>query len=171
MTNRIGAQSWASTDFAFAQFKQLLTTSWNVWQMTSQFVPFAATACLILAACNTAGPYFRGLPATTVTVEGSTFEVRVNGKLAEAIRTNMEYAPRFGPIRARAGKAMEMVSGCRVKEVRGDQAQATGILDCGKGGPSVDRLPTQGEYSCITLDSYVSPATNEVVLDVDCTAI
>lgn len=125
----------------------------------------------LLAACNTAGPHFRGLPATTVTVDGSTFDVRVNDRLAEAIRTNPEYAPRFGPIRARARKAMEMVSGCAVKEVRGDQAQATGILDCGKGGPRIDRLRPQGEYDCLTLDSYVSPATDELVLDLDCTLI
>ncbi|MEL6467900.1 MAG: hypothetical protein AAFQ58_23300 [Pseudomonadota bacterium] len=126
---------------------------------------------LLLAACNTPGPHFRGLPATTVTVEGSTFDVRVNGRLAEALRTNVEYAPRFGPIKHRAQKAMEMVSGCQVKEVRGDQALATGILDCGKGGPRIDRLKPQSEYSCITLDKYISPATNELVLDVDCTLI
>lgn len=87
---------------------------------------------LVLFGCNTAGPHFRGLPATTVTVDGSTFDVRVRGELAEAIRTNVQYAPRFGPIEARAGRAMAMVSGCEVKEVRGDQAQATGILRCGK---------------------------------------
>ena len=125
----------------------------------------------VLPSCNTAGPHFRGLPATTVTVDGSTFDVRVNGRLAEAIRTNVEYAPRFGPIKARAKRAMEMVSGCAVKEVRGDQAQATGILKCGKGGPAIDRLKPQGEYDCITLDSYVSPATNELVLDLDCDLI
>lgn len=86
----------------------------------------------LLAACNTPGPHFRGLPATQVTVQGSTFEVRVRGELAEAIRTNTEYAPRFSPVRERAGIAMAQVSGCVVKEVRGDQALATGILDCRK---------------------------------------
>jgi hypothetical protein len=89
---------------------------------------------IFATSCNTAGPHFGGLPATTVTVDGSTFDVRVRGELAEAIRTNSEYAPRFGPIRERAGRAMAMVSGCEVKEVRGDQSQATGILRCGKGG-------------------------------------
>ncbi|WP_082029394.1 hypothetical protein [Tateyamaria sp. ANG-S1] len=132
---------------------------------------FLLFACLTLAACNTPGPHFRGLPATTVTVDGSTFDVRVNGRLAEALRTNMQYAPRFGPIRQRAAKAMEIVSGCEVKEVRGDQALATGILDCGKGGPSVDRQVPQDELSCYTLDSYVSPATDELVLAVDCDVI
>lgn len=132
---------------------------------------FACVILICLAACNTAGPHFRGLPATTVSVDGSTFDVRVNGRLAEALRTNVQYAPRFGPIRERARTAMEMVSGCKVKEVRGDQALATGILDCGKGGPAIDRLKPQGEYDCITLDSYISPATNELVLDLDCTLI
>ena len=72
---------------------------------------------LVLASCNTAGRHFRGLQATTVTVDGSTFDVRVRGELAEAIRTNSEYAPRFGPIRERAGRAMALVSGCEVKKV------------------------------------------------------
>ena len=97
---------------------------------------------LLVCGCNTAGPHFRGLEATTVTVDGSTFDVRVRGDLAEAIRTNAEYVPRFGPIRERAGRAMAMVSGCEVKEVRGDQAQATGILRCGKGGKRA--VPVRG---------------------------
>ncbi|MEO9573191.1 MAG: hypothetical protein ABJ263_11940 [Tateyamaria sp.] len=138
---------------------------------------FVMRLCLLfiaisfIMACNSAGPHFRGLLVTSVTLDGSTFDIRVNGHLAEAIRTNVEYAPRFGPVQTRAQKAMELVSGCRVKEVRGDQAQATGLLNCGKGGPSPDRLKRQGEYDCLTLDSYISPATNEVVLDLDCTLI
>jgi hypothetical protein len=87
-----------------------------------------------------------------VTVDGSTFDVRVRGELAEAIRTNMEYAPRFGVIRERAGRAMAMVSGCEVREVRGDQALATGILRCGEGARNtlpvlpvdLDCIPVRG---------------------------
>jgi hypothetical protein len=96
---------------------------------------------LFFPGCNAAGPHFRGLEATTVTVDGSTFDVRVRGELAEAIRTNSEYAPGFFPIRERAGKAMALVSGCEVREVRGDQAQATGILKCGKGPRSPLKTP------------------------------
>lgn len=87
-------------------------------------------ASMLLAACNTPGPHFRGLPAQQVTVQGSTFDVRVRGEVAEAIRINAEYAPRFSPIRERAAIAMAQVSGCKVKDVRGDQALATGLLDC-----------------------------------------
>lgn len=129
------------------------------------------TACLFLAACNTAGPHFRDLPATTVTVDGSTFDIRVNGRLAEAIRTNAQYAPRLGPIQERAEIAMELVSGCAVAEIRGDQAVATGILECGKDGPRIDRLTPQGEYECFAIDSYVSSATNQADLNLDCAPI
>ncbi|MEM8654532.1 MAG: hypothetical protein AAGF36_07275 [Pseudomonadota bacterium] len=126
---------------------------------------------ILLTACSTAGPHFRGLPATRITVDGSTFDVRVNTRLAEALRVNPQYAPRLGPIRYRAARAMEIVSGCEVIELRGDQAQTTGILDCGDGGPPIDYQVPQGEKSCYTLDSYVSPATGELVLDLDCTVI
>ena len=97
------------------------------WDMRVLFL----FVCLIgLVACNTAGPHFRGLPATRITVAGSVFDVRVNGDLAEALRVNPEYAPRFGPIRQRAAFAMAAVSGCEVEDVLGDQALATGRLDC-----------------------------------------
>ena len=124
---------------------------------------------LVLASCNTAGPHFRGLEATTVTVDGSTFDVRVRGELAEAIRTNSEYAPRFGLIRERAGRAMAMVSGCEVKEVRGDQAQATGILRCGKGGKRVTPvLPVDQE--CVPVRGTEVKQLGGVSVEIDCAA-
>ena len=162
-----GHTQW-HTPMGMPRVNALFTLTCHVTGMTR-----AISLCLffLIGACNTAGPHFRGLPATTLTIEGSTFDVRVRGDLAEAIRTNPEYAPRFGPIRDRARRAMELVSGCDVKEVRGDQAQATGILDCGAGGPSVDRLKPQGEYACRTIDRYISPAPQEVVLALDCDLI
>jgi len=122
--------------------------------------------CLCLAACNTAGPHFRGLPATRVTVEGSVFDVRVRDNLAEAMRVNMQYAPRFGPIRERAGIAMAQVSGCKVKEVRGDQALATGLLDCGKGAPR-DRITPQ-PLECIPVRGTKLRGVGHVSVDLDC---
>ncbi len=91
---------------------------------------FSLLLLTALTACNTPSPAFRGLPPTRVTVDGSTFDVRVREDRAEAIRINPEYAPRFGPIRTRAAAAMAQVSGCDVKAVGGDQALAVGILDC-----------------------------------------
>jgi len=129
---------------------------------------FLSLLCLLaLTACNTAGPHFRGLPATRVTVEGSTFDVRVQEHLAEAIRVNREYAPRFGPIRARAAKAMALVSGCKVTEVRGDQAQAIGLLDCGKGPPRAPRTTGQ-PLECLPLRGSEVKNLGSVTVDLDC---
>lgn len=122
---------------------------------------------LVLASCNTAGPHFRGLQATTVTVDGSTFDVRVRGELAEAIRTNSEYAPRFGPIRERAGRAMALVSGCEVKEVRGDQSQATGILRCGTGGKRVVPV-VSGDLECVPVRGTEVKQLGGVAVEIDC---
>jgi hypothetical protein len=123
---------------------------------------------LILVSCNTAGPHFRGLEATTVTIDGSTFDVRVRGELAEAIRTNSEYAPRFGIMRERAGRAMAMVSGCEVREVRGDQAQATGILHCA-GAPKrapVTTVPVGLE--CVPVRGTELKQLDGVSVEIEC---
>ena len=124
---------------------------------------------LMLCGCNTAGPHFRGLPATTVTVDGSTFDVRVRGELAEVIRTNSEYAPRFGPLHERAGRAMAMVSGCEVKEVRGDQAQATGILKCGKGDDAHKPVASLA-LECVPVRVSSLKQLGGVLIEIDCQA-
>lgn len=100
--------------------------------------PFLLISVLLLAACDAPSAHFAAVPATRIAVNGSLFEVRVRGHLAEAIRVSPEYAPRFGPIRYRAGLAMALVSGCSVRRVLGDQAQAVGWLDCpGRAAPAV----------------------------------
>lgn len=122
---------------------------------------------LVLVGCNTAGPHFRGVEATTVTVDGSTFDVRVRDELAEAIRTNAEYAPSFGVIRERAGRAMALVSGCEVKEVRGDQAQATGLLRCGKGAKRTKPvIPVDVE--CVSVRGTEVKQLGGVLVEIDC---
>ncbi len=83
-----------------------------------------------LVACTDPSPHFHGVNATRVHVEGSTFDIRVRGNLAEAIRINPQYAPRLGPLRQQAEQAMAVVSGCAVTGVLGDQALMTGVLDC-----------------------------------------
>lgn len=85
---------------------------------------------LVLAACSAGTPYFRDIPATRVAVNGSIFDVRVRGDIAEAVRVNTQYAPRLGPIRDWAGLAMVQVSGCPVLDVLGDAAVTVGVLGC-----------------------------------------
>ena len=120
-----------------------------------------------LAACDRPGTYFETRTATRVTVQESTFDVRTHGRLAEALRVNPEYAPRFGPIRDRAAIAMALVSGCRVTEVLGDAALATGILDCGDGAEP-PRLPPV--YDCAEIDSLTTRA-GRTYRDFDCTPL
>lgn len=125
---------------------------------------------LTLAACNAPSPHFRGIPATRVAVDGSVFDVRVRDNLAEAIRTNPQYAPRFGPIRDRAGFAMAQVSGCRVIEVSGDQALATGVLAC-KGRPRGWIVPTAAlSYSCLEVSQWVNDGPGPDYAEFECDA-
>lgn len=97
-----------------------------------RFLPVLICSLVMLfaAGCNMPSAGFSGLPVQQVIVDGSVFDVRVKGAQAEAIRINMEYAPRFGPIRDRAGRAMAQASGCKVVHVVGDQAVAIGKLNC-----------------------------------------
>jgi hypothetical protein len=123
---------------------------------------------LVLAGCNTPTQHFRGIPPTRVSVDGSVFDVRVRGDLAEAIRVNPQYAPRFGPIRERAAFAMSQVSGCRVTEVRGDQALATGLLSCGKR-PRTWAAPAAGvSYSCLDVAQWLNDASGVSYAEFDC---
>ncbi|SEP14974.1 hypothetical protein SAMN04490248_12940 [Salinihabitans flavidus] len=93
---------------------------------------FLGAALVFLAACNTPSPHFRGAEVTRITVQGSTFDVRRRGRLAEAIRVNPQYAPRLGAVARRAETAIEQVTGCPVRELRGDAAVVLGILKCGQ---------------------------------------
>jgi hypothetical protein len=86
--------------------------------------------CTALAACNMPSIEFLGFDLATVTVEGSTFDVRVKGTAAEAIRTNLQYAPGMGQMGGRASVAIEQVSGCKVKRFGGDQAVIFAELAC-----------------------------------------
>lgn len=99
----------------------------------------------LLASCANETRHFRGVDPVRLTVDGSSFDIRLRGNLAEAVRVNPQYAPRLGPLRIQAGFAMEQVSGCRVTGLLGDQAVMTGVLDCS----TVTQLPVVPEYSCV----------------------
>ncbi len=100
---------------------------------------------MILTACNTPGLGFRGIEPTRISVGKSTFDVRVDGNRAEIIRLNAEWAPRLAAVAPRMIAAIEKVSGCKVRKLKGDQALATASLDC---GGAVEPLPTSRSYVC-----------------------
>ena len=134
--------------------KKILTN----WHDTGEMRLGVLILCGISAGCNAPDPHFRGVPATRITVDGSVFDVRVGANLAEAVRINSEYAPRFGPILTRAGFAMATVSGCRVKGVLGDQALATGLLVCQKHPQNRKLPPTKASYSCQEVQQWLDAA-------------
>ncbi len=114
------------------------------------------TLLLVLAACSAGTPHFRDVPATRIAVNGSVFDVRVRGKLAEAVRVNTQYAPRLGPIRDRAALAMAQVSGCPVLDVLGDAAVTVGVLGCDRQAGERLLLTSISvpNYECIDFGIY-----------------
>lgn len=122
---------------------------------------------LLCAGCAAPYGHFTGAAVTRVSVADSVFDVRVRGELAEAVRRNPQYAPRFGPIRARAGFAMAQVSGCRVTSVLGDQAVAVGTLDC-DGIERVWPWPGASGYSCVEVGQWLNDGTAPYYSEYDC---
>ncbi|WP_324751515.1 hypothetical protein [Roseovarius sp. Pro17] len=106
---------------------------------------FAATALLFVVACNTPGPAFRGVEPVRITVQGDTFDVRVDGLQAEAMRLNTRWAPRLDAVAPQGTAAIEQVSGCRVRKLDGDAALMTARLDCGQ---RLAPLPRGNTYDC-----------------------
>ncbi|WP_253746761.1 MULTISPECIES: hypothetical protein [unclassified Ruegeria] len=113
-------------------------------------------APLLLAACAAGTPHFREVPATRVAVNGSVFDVRVRGELAEAVRVNAQYAPRLGPVRDRAALAMAQVSGCPILDVLGDAAVTVGVLGCDRdaGERLLLTAVSTPNYECIDYGIY-----------------
>ena len=83
---------------------------------------------LLLTACNTPTPAFYGVDPVRIHLAGSTFDIRVKDRRAEAIRLNMEWAPRLSSVGEKAVLAIEKVSGCEVSRLKGDAALVEGRL-------------------------------------------
>lgn len=132
---------------------------------------YIAALVVVSAACHGPSRHFSDVAVTRISVEGSTFDVRVKGQLAEAIRVNREYAPRFGPIRQRAGVAMRQASGCDVLDVLGDQSIATGVLDCGDRAGAEWLLRTAATlpaYECVAQNDWATEASAQSYIDYEC---
>ncbi|SNY46909.1 hypothetical protein SAMN06297129_1064 [Pseudooceanicola antarcticus] len=133
-------------------------------------LPLALPLLLLLTACGQPDPYFRESAVTRVEVQGDIFDVRLRGRLAEAVRRNPRYAPRLGPVGPRAANAMQAVSGCRVAEIRGDAAMVLGLLDCGAGSSAGDRRK-RAPASCEIVERWRLLGGQEEGLLLDCLRI
>jgi len=123
--------------------------------------------CLLLTACHAASPYFLGIPAKRVSIEGSVFDVRVRNDLAEANRISPQIAARFQEVAVQAARAIRIASGCDVVEVRGDPAQILGVLSCEKGEPKSVPTGTEG-YDCVIIDRTTGDPDVILAEDYDC---
>lgn len=115
------------------------------------------------------GLEFAQVKPTRVSVDGSVFDVRVVARQAQAIRVNRQYAPRLGPIGARAVLAMQQVSGCDVVRLKGDAALLVGRLRCANDKVPIPASRTvRGSLDCYAIESFVSAATGELITHYDC---
>lgn len=75
---------------------------------------------------------FMGVQMQVIEVQGSTFQICINGEAAEAIRTNFECVPKIGDTFPKAKEAMEIASGCTVvpDTMKGDPALMVAKLKC-----------------------------------------
>ena len=85
---------------------------------------------ICLAACDSPSLAFTGAPAARVSVGGSEFTVRRRGDQVEAVRTSREVLPSRSGTEAKARRAIEIATGCGVKEIGGDVSMQLARLDC-----------------------------------------
>jgi len=95
----------------------------------------------LLAACSSASPAFRDAAPVRVAVGPSTFDVRVVGHHAQAIRLSREWAPRTLSVAPRAAAAIAAVSGCDVPRLWGDQAMLEAALICTARSRAAEGVP------------------------------
>ncbi len=63
---------------------------------------------------------------------------------------------------------MEKASGCKVLEVLGDQAQATGVLSCNGRSPDWIKPAVPLSYSCLEISQWVSEGPGGPYAEFDC---
>ena len=85
---------------------------------------------ICLAACDSPSLAFIGASTERVSVGGSEFTVRRRGERAEAVRTSREILPSRSGTQAKARQAIEIATGCGVKEIGGDVSIQLARLDC-----------------------------------------
>ncbi|MEO0358287.1 MAG: hypothetical protein AAF386_08340, partial [Pseudomonadota bacterium] len=86
----------------------------------------------LVAGCNQPSLDFAGVDPVEVTIDQSTFRIwRVEDR-AEALRTNVEWAPNWRHTYIRFARAFQAATGCTVRPrtMQGDQSVMQARLDC-----------------------------------------
>jgi predicted small secreted protein len=100
--------------------------------MTRAIFTLPLLASLLMTACGTATPAFRGADVSRHVVGSMTFDVRLRGDRAEAQRRNFGFGQKFPDVAAHAGIAIERASGCTIRRgtLTGDSAIVFARIDC-----------------------------------------
>ncbi|WP_158965315.1 hypothetical protein [Chachezhania sediminis] len=99
---------------------------------------------------------FDGATVQQLTINGSTYDVRLAGRQAQAVRVDKDLMLGKGATMARAAVAMEMVSGCIVRNVYSDGIITTAGLKCRDMAKLVRPEPLQrASYRCLPLPNWV----------------
>jgi hypothetical protein len=120
-----------------------------------------------LAACDTPGLDFEGIEPTRIDVSGTLFDVRIRGQMAEAIRLTPDPAPRWLSVGAKAGFAIEKVSGCKISRLGGDTAVVTARIGC-PDALVPPALPHQLHYVCDIGPPFTIHSTSIGVTEMTC---
>jgi hypothetical protein len=116
-------------------------------------VLFAFLCLAPIAACDSAGPGFRGQDKEVHEVDGSRFTLRRQGDVVEAIRTNPEFLPNLDKLGRKAFVAAERMTGCEAAWIQGDPAMMRIGLAC--DGRPAPKMPKQrAVLDCDLSDFY-----------------
>lgn len=134
-----------------------------------RLVIISVAALFFAASCNTPSLPFYGADVTRISVEGSAFDIRRKGNFAEAIRVSPTGLYRFEPIARRAEVAIGLVTGCRVREVRGDVAVIVGALDCTRVPATPARIARPAsEPECEVVDEWTPSGAVTTWYETEC---
>ncbi len=127
-----------------------------------------------LTACDSPSPQFRTQDTTTteVTVEGSLFKIHRRENWVESYRTSFEALPNVSKILRRAKVAIELGTGCPIREgsLTGDQGIQRAELNCDGTLPPVPPS-MKVEFNCEIYDRWTHSDGQVVVENVDCVPV
>ncbi len=123
---------------------------------------------LLASGCAAPSPHFRGTEVTRVTVDGAVFDVRHKGRLAEAVRRNVQFAPNLRAVAPQAEAAIRAATLCDVVELRGDAAQVVGILRCNTPENRGPKLVIGTAEDCEVVDIFVPSGSTTGYLEAEC---
>lgn len=132
------------------------------------------TTFMALIACDSPSPHFRTGDARTydMQVEGARFKIHQREDWVESYRINAEVLPSKTSVLHRAKIAIEMATGCPIREgtLSGDQGIQRAQLNCGRDLPPA-KTPVLVDFNCEIYDHWPHSDDRVVMENIECTPI